>query len=75
VVATYKSVGDRKRLQKAYSQLGQSQLRAALTYYDLYLEEIDARLRCEADWSPERLEQTHPVIAAEDPAKYRRKSR
>ena len=42
IIAAYKSVGnDLKRLKKAYHWLSQEQVKAALSYYSAYPEEID----------------------------------
>lgn len=55
IVATWKEAGDDwETLAAAYPEIGESQLRAALSYYRLYPEEIDARLEREAYWTPER---------------------
>jgi len=56
VIATWKALGsDEERLRTAYYWLTPAQLRAALTYYSLYPEEIDARLQLEENWSPDRI--------------------
>lgn len=56
VVATCKSVGgDREELRRSYPRLSETQLKAALSYYELYPEEIDARLEREEYWTPERV--------------------
>jgi uncharacterized protein (DUF433 family) len=56
VVATYKSVGeDHEELRKSYPQLSETQLKAALSYYELYPEEVDARIEREGYWTPERV--------------------
>jgi len=39
------------------------QLRAALTYYALYKDEIDKRLSIEETWTPERLHHELPFAA------------
>jgi uncharacterized protein (DUF433 family) len=55
-VATWQAAGkDFSRLRQSYGWLTEPQLRAALAYYELYPEEIDARLRREAQWTPERI--------------------
>lgn len=56
VVATWRELErDFERLCASYPWLTQTQLRAALAYYDLYPEEIDARLERERGWTPERV--------------------
>lgn len=61
VVATYESVGRNwKRLSEAYHWLNETQLRAALSYYQCYPEEIDARIRQNESWTPEVLGARYP---------------
>lgn len=56
IVATWRaSAKDFDQLRQSYAWLTEPQLRAALAYYELYPEEIDARLRREAEWTPERV--------------------
>ncbi len=56
VISTWKHGGeDFEDLRRNYPWLTEGQLRAALAYYDLYPEEIDARLSIEARWTPERV--------------------
>jgi uncharacterized protein (DUF433 family) len=56
VVATWRaSAEDFDQLRQNYAWLTEPQLRAALAYYELYPREIDARLRREAEWTPERV--------------------
>lgn len=63
VIATLKSVsGDYERLRVAYEWLSDRQLSAALAYYELYPEEIDARLEEEERWVPERLYGEFPFL-------------
>lgn len=61
VVATWKA-GDKNhdRLRQSYHWLTEAQLRAALAYYEIYPEEIDARLEREAQWTPERVRREFP---------------
>ena len=61
VIATWKDGGeDFEMLVAGYPGLTQVQLRAALGYYELYPEEIDARLEREAAWTPERVRRELP---------------
>lgn len=56
VIATFKSVEEnRERLEASYEWLSDRQLSAALAYYGLYPEEIDARIEDEQSWTPEKL--------------------
>ncbi len=61
VVATWKACGgDFAKLRKSYPWLTEPQLRAPLSYYELYPAEIDARLEREARWTPERVAKELP---------------
>ncbi len=61
VVRTYREVGeDYERLKDSYPWLSDLQLRAALSYYELYPEEIDERIEAEESWTPERLGKEMP---------------
>lgn len=56
--------GDRAfgELCREYSWLAEPQLRAAIAYYELYPEEIDARLAREERWTSESLRREHPAL-------------
>lgn len=76
VIATAKSLGgDAGRLRNAYPQLGESQIEAAVAYYRCYPEDVDERLRREADWSRENLAREHPPLVAESARRYRRRGK
>lgn len=61
VVASWKaSAEDFRKLRRNYPWLSEAQLRAALAYYEVYPEEIDARLAQEAKWTPERVARELP---------------
>lgn len=61
VVATWKEVGrNYDRLRAAYDWLVEPQLRAALSYYELYGEDVDARLEREARLTSERVQNELP---------------
>jgi uncharacterized protein (DUF433 family) len=61
VVATWKEVGrNYERLRAAYDWLTEPQVRAALSYYELYGEELDARLEREARLTQERVQSELP---------------
>jgi uncharacterized protein (DUF433 family) len=63
VIATFKSVAeDRERLEASYGWLSDRQLAAALAYYGLYPEEIDARIEAEEYWTPEKLYAEFPYL-------------
>jgi uncharacterized protein (DUF433 family) len=63
VIATLKSVGeDRERLKASYGWLPDRQLYAALAYYDLFPEEIDARIDEEKYWTPKKLYGEYPYL-------------
>lgn len=61
VVATWKEVGrNYDRLRSAYDWLVEPQLRAALSYYELYGDDVDARLEREARLTSERVQNELP---------------
>ena len=61
VVAAWKEVGrNYDRLRAAYQWLSEPQLRAALSYYELYGDEVDARLEREARLTAERVQNELP---------------
>ncbi len=63
VIATFRSVGeDRERLRASYGWLSDRQLSAALAYYELYPEEINARIEEEEYWAPEKLYGEFPYL-------------
>jgi uncharacterized protein (DUF433 family) len=66
IVATWKEGGeDWETLAGAYPEIGEGELRAALSYYRLYPEEIDARLEREAYWTPGRVAEELPFSRPE----------
>jgi uncharacterized protein (DUF433 family) len=67
VVATWQAAAkDFDLLRQNYSWLTGPQLRAALAYYGLYRDEIDARLEREARWTPERVARELPFAGLHD---------
>ena len=61
IIATWQACGgDERQLAQNYPWLTQPQLRAALTYYALYPDEIEARLAREYQWTPERVRRELP---------------
>jgi uncharacterized protein (DUF433 family) len=56
VIATWQEGGrDFEQLRRNYDWLSEAQLQAALRYYELYPEEIEARLDRERQWTPETI--------------------
>lgn len=65
VIATWRSLDrSHKRLQAAYDWLAEPQLRAALSYYELYPEAVDARLKLEAEATPAAVRRRMPFTVA-----------
>lgn len=63
VIAACRRCGeDRERLQDAFPNLDEQQLRAALNYYELYPEAIDRRLEREEELGPEQVYGEHPFM-------------
>ncbi|MBW8876123.1 MAG: DUF433 domain-containing protein [Acidobacteria bacterium] len=61
IIATWREGGrSYEDLRRNYPWLTETQLRAALAYYELYPSEIDARLEREAQLTPERVRQEFP---------------
>jgi uncharacterized protein (DUF433 family) len=57
VIAAWREGGrDFEDLMRNYEWLTEAQLRSALRYYELYPEEIDARLEKERRWTPEAIQ-------------------
>lgn len=52
-----------------FEELSEQQLRAAVNYYRLYPDEIDARLAEEESWTPERVAAEFPFTRIEVPGK------
>ena len=61
VIATWRAAGrDDEMVRQSYPWLTEPQVRAALAYYELFPTEIDARLKREAQWTPERVRRELP---------------
>jgi uncharacterized protein (DUF433 family) len=61
VVATWRAYGeDYDELRQSYDWLAEAQLRAALSYYELYPDEIDERLERERCWTADRVRSELP---------------
>lgn len=68
VIATLKQLdGNVEELRRYYSWLTEFQLRAALSFYAQYPQEVDARLAREDALTPERVHDGYPSLAARDP--------
>ena len=66
IVATYKSLRNNfDRLRKAYPQLTQSQLLAAMNYYRYFKNEIENRIAANVAWTPAKLRARYPFAAGE----------
>lgn len=63
IVRNYK-IGeeDYERLKESYPWLSDSQLTAALTYYERYPDEIDARIERDERWTPESVYRDFPFM-------------
>ena len=65
IVATWHEVArNYDRLRAAYDWLTEPQLRAALSYYELYGDEVDRRLEREKELTQERIESELPFTKA-----------
>ena len=61
IIATWQACGqDERQLAQNYPWLTQPQLRAALAYYALYPDEIEARLAREHQWTPKQVRRELP---------------
>jgi uncharacterized protein (DUF433 family) len=64
IIASWKTVGKNlHELRKEYAWLDEFQIRAALTYYETYPEEIDRRLAREERCNSERIREDYPFLA------------
>ncbi len=64
IIAMHKSLErDPVRLREAYHWLSDAQLRAALSYFAAYPEEIDRRIALDERWTKERLWAEYPFTA------------
>ena len=65
IIAAYKSVGkDLKKLKKAYHWLSQEQVKAALSYYSAYPEEIDRLIERNESWTKKKIQERHPLMSS-----------
>ncbi|HYH81326.1 MAG TPA: DUF433 domain-containing protein [Longimicrobium sp.] len=64
VIARYRHLGgDAQKAREEFSWLSDLQFRAALSYYKLYPEEIEARLAREEQWTQEKVYERYPFLA------------
>ena len=65
IIAAYKSAGKiLKRLLQSYHWMTEQQVKAAVGYYSHYPSEIDDLIEENENWTPERIMQKHPFLAA-----------
>ena len=65
IIAAYKSVGkDLKKLKKAYHWLSQEQVKAVLSYYSAYPEEIDRLIERNESWTKKKIQERHPLMSS-----------
>ena len=70
VIAVWRDCGqDYAELQQNFDWLAEAQLRAALSYYSLYPEEIDKRIERERQWTKERVAKALPFSAPGKPGR------
>jgi uncharacterized protein (DUF433 family) len=63
IIATWRDVdGNFEALKENFDWLEDSQLRAALAYYELYPSEVDARIKREEELTPERVWEEFPFL-------------
>ena len=68
IVAAWRECAeDFEELESRYPWLPGAALRGALGYYQLYPDEIDARLALEAEWTPERVARELPFSVPRRP--------
>jgi uncharacterized protein (DUF433 family) len=65
IIAAYKSVGkDLKKLKKTYHWLSQEQVKAVLSYYSAYPEEIDRLIERNESWTKKKIQERHPLMSS-----------
>ena len=63
VVSQFRETGESfEELKGCYPWLSEAQLSSALSYYELYPDEIDARIEREEYWTAERFWDEHPFM-------------
>jgi uncharacterized protein (DUF433 family) len=64
IIAAYQSLKkDAGRLKKTYHWLSPEQLRAALSFYSAYPEEIDRQIEKNQRWNQEEIRKRHPFMS------------
>lgn len=67
IIATWREVGeDYRRLRAAYDWLSEPQLRGALSYYEMYSDEVDGQLARERQLTLERVQKELPLSKLRD---------
>jgi uncharacterized protein (DUF433 family) len=62
VVRDFGKDQDSDRIRKAFPQLSQAQVTAALMYYTRYREEVQSKIDANAALTPEAIEKTYPGL-------------
>jgi hypothetical protein len=62
VLRDYSKDEDGDRLRKAFPQLSQAQITAALMYYARYRDEVQAQIDANAALTPEGIEKRYPGL-------------
>lgn len=63
IVMGYRAVDeDLERLRESFHWLAESQLRSALTYAEMYPEEIENRIQRDERWMPEKIYEMYPFM-------------
>lgn len=62
VVRDFSRDRDADRIRKAFPQLSQAQITAALMYYARYRDEVQAQIDANAALTPETIEQQYPGL-------------
>jgi uncharacterized protein (DUF433 family) len=62
VVRDLSNDGDIERIRRAFPQLSQAQIRAALMYYARYRDEVQAQIDANAALTPEAIERKYPGL-------------
>jgi uncharacterized protein (DUF433 family) len=64
IVAQYKSLKrDPEKLSQAFHWLTKAQVKAALSYYTAYPDEIDDTIKRNEQWTEKTLERRHPALS------------
>ena len=67
IIAAYKGLEmNFNRLKKAYHWLTDQQLKSAISYYDVFTEEIESLIQQNESWTKETVFQQYPFLARSD---------